>query len=403
MPVLNRVAEYGDELVAWRRDLHAHPELAYEEHRTAAFVAEKLRSFGVDEVHTGIGGTGVVGVLRAGRGERSIALRADMDALPIGEETGLPWASRHAGRMHACGHDGHTTMLLGAARYLAETRRFDGTVYLIFQPAEEGLAGAKAMLDDGLLERFPAERVFGMHNWPWLEAGRFAVHEGPVMAASDEFRIRLRGKGCHAAMPHLGRDPIVAGAALVQALQTLVSREADPLEALVVSVTCFNAGDAYNVIPETADLVGTVRCFRPELRDRTEERLEAVTAAIAEAHGISAEVTYRRGYPATTNAPEEARLCAEVAAEIAGAERVVRDPPPSMGAEDFAFMLERRPGAYVWLGQGGAEEGRLLHSPHYDFNDEVLPHGVSFWVRLTERLLPADGGKGTESTHSPAS
>ncbi len=389
MPVLNRVAEYGDELVAWRRDLHAHPELAYEEHRTAAFVAEKLRSFGVDEVHTGIGGTGVVGVLRAGRGERSIALRADMDALPIGEETGLPWASRHAGRMHACGHDGHTTMLLGAARYLAETRRFDGTVYLIFQPAEEGLAGAKAMLDDGLLERFPAERVFGMHNWPWLEAGRFAVHEGPVMAASDEFRIRLRGKGCHAAMPHLGRDPIVAGAALVQALQTLVSREADPLEALVVSVTCFNAGDAYNVIPETADLVGTVRCFRPELRDRTEERLEAVTAAIAEAHGISAEVTYRRGYPATTNAPEEARLCAEVAAEIAGAERVVRDPPPSMGAEDFAFMLERRPGAYVWLGQGGADEGRLLHSPHYDFNDEVLPHGVSFWVRLTERLLPA--------------
>ncbi|HFA59273.1 MAG TPA: amidohydrolase, partial [Rhodospirillales bacterium] len=347
MPVLNRVAEYGEELVAWRRDLHAHPELAYEEHRTAAFVAEKLRAFGVDEVHTGIGGTGVVGVLRAGRSERSIALRADMDALPIAEETGLPWASRNRGTMHACGHDGHTTMLLGAARYLAETRRFDGTVYLIFQPAEEGLAGAKAMLDDGLLDRFPAERVFGMHNWPWLEPGRFAVHEGPVMAASDEFRIRLVGRGCHAAMPHLGRDPIVAGAALVQALQTLVSREADPLEALVVSVTCFNAGDAYNVIPETADLVGTVRCFRPELRDRTEERLEAVTAAIAEAHGISAEVTYRRGYPATTNAREEAWLCAEVAAEIAGAERVVRDPPPSMGAEDFAFMLERRPGAYV--------------------------------------------------------
>ncbi len=389
MPVLNRVAEYGDELVAWRRDLHAHPELAYEEHRTAAFVAEKLRAFGVDEVHTGIGGTGVVGVLRAGRGDRSIALRADMDALPINEETGLPWASRHAGRMHACGHDGHTTMLLGAARYLAETRRFDGTVYLIFQPAEEGLSGAKAMLDDGLLERFPAQRVFGMHNWPWLEAGRFGVHEGPVMAASDEFRIRLRGKGCHAAMPHLGRDPVVAGAALVQALQGLVSRETDPLEALVVSVTCFNAGDAYNVIPETADLVGTVRCFRPELRDRTEERLKAVTAGIAEAHGIAAEITYRRGYPATTNAAEEARLCAEVAAEIAGGDAVVRDPPPSMGAEDFAFVLERRPGAYVWLGQGGAEEGRILHSPHYDFNDEILPHGVSYWARLVERLLPA--------------
>ncbi len=392
MPVLNRVAEYGEELVAWRRDLHAHPELAYEERRTAAFVAEKLRAFGVDEVHTGIGGTGVVGVLRAGGGGRAIALRADMDALPIREETGVAWASRNAGTMHACGHDGHTTMLLGAARYLAETRRFDGTVYFVFQPAEEGLSGAKAMLEDGLLERFPADRVFGMHNWPWLEPGVFAVHAGPAMAASDEFRIRLEGQGCHAAMPHLGRDPVIAGCALVQALQSLVARETDPLEALVLSVTCFNAGDAYNVVPQTAELVGTVRSFRADLRDRAEARVRALGEGIAAAFGIAIEVDYRRGYPATVNTAGEAELCAAVAAEIAGEEAVRRNEPPSMGSEDFAFMLERRPGAYVWLGQGGAAEGRILHSPFYDFNDEILPHGVSYWVRLVERLLPAAAG-----------
>ncbi len=391
MPVLNRINEFHDELVAWRRDLHAHPELAYEERRTAAFVAGKLRAFGVDEVHEGIGGTGVVGVVRAGGSGRSIALRADMDALPISEETGLPWASKTPGRMHACGHDGHTTMLLGAARYLAETRRFDGTVYLIFQPAEEGLAGAKAMLEDGLLDRFPFERVFGLHNWPWTEPGRFGVHGGAVMAASDEFRIRIEGRGCHAAMPHLGRDPILAGSALVQALQSLVARETDPLEALVVSVTCFNAGDAYNVIPRTAELVGTVRCFRPDLRERAEERLRVVARNVAAAFGVEADIAYRRGYPATVNDPELAAVCAEVAAEIVGEEGILRDPPPSMGAEDFAFMLEQRPGAYLWLGQGGAEEGRLLHSPFYDFNDEVLPHGVSYWARLVERLLPAGG------------
>ncbi len=391
MPVLNRVAEYGEELVAWRRDLHAHPELAYEERRTAAFVAERLRSFGVDEVHTGIGGTGVVGVLRAGSGQGSIALRADMDALPIQEETGAAWASRNAGKMHACGHDGHTTMLLGAARYLAETRRFDGTVYLIFQPAEEGLSGAKAMLEDGLLERFPADRVFGMHNWPWLEPGVFAVHCGPAMAASDEFRIRLEGQGCHAAMPHLGRDPIIAGCALVQALQSLVARETDPLEALVLSVTCFHAGDAYNVVPQTAELVGTVRTFRADLRDRAEARVREITRGVAATFGIAIEVDYRRGYPATVNTAGEAELCAAVAAEIAGEEAVRRNEPPSMGSEDFAFMLERRPGAYVWLGQGGAAEGRILHSPFYDFNDEILPHGVSYWARLVERLLPAAG------------
>ncbi len=391
MPVLNRVAEYVEELVAWRRDLHAHPELAYEERRTAAFVAERLRSFGVDEVHTGIGGTGVVGVLRAGSGRGSIALRADMDALPIQEETGVAWASRNAGKMHACGHDGHTTMLLGAARYLAETRRFDGTVYLIFQPAEEGLSGARAMLEDGLFERFPADRVFGMHNWPWLEPGVFAVHDGAAMAASDEFRIRLEGRGCHAAMPHLGRDPIIAGCALVQALQSLVARETDPLEALVLSVTCFHAGDAYNVVPQTAELVGTVRTFRADLRDRAEARLREIARGVGASFGLAIEVDYRRGYPATVNTSGEAERCAAVAAEIAGEEAVRRDERPSMGSEDFAFMLERRPGAYVWLGQGGAAEGRILHSPFYDFNDEILPHGVSYWARLVERLLPAAG------------
>ncbi len=402
MAVINRVAEFADELVAWRRDLHAHPELAYEEKRTAAFVAEKLRAFGVDEVHEGIGGTGVVGVIRAGGGRRSIALRADMDALPIVEETGLPWASKNPGKMHACGHDGHTTMLLGAARYLAETRRFDGTVFLVFQPAEEGLAGARAMLEDGLFERFPVDQVYGLHNWPWLEPGRFVVHEGPVMAASDEFRIRIEGRGCHAAMPHLGRDPVIAGCALVQAFQSLVSRETDPLDSLVVSVTCFNAGDAYNVIPQTAELVGTVRCFRADLRDRTEARMETMVRAIAEAHGVEAELRYRRGYPATVNDPEKAARCAEVAAEIVGEDSVLRDLPPSMGAEDFAFMLERRPGAYVWLAQGGAEEGRLLHSPFYDFNDEVLPYGVSYWVRLVERMLPAGAGE-AETGHRSTS
>ncbi len=394
MPIVNRVGEFQPDLVAWRRDLHAHPELAYEEKRTAAFVADRLREFGVDEVHTGIGGTGVVGVLRAGGSTaRSIALRADMDALPIEEASGRPWQSTVKGRMHACGHDGHTTMLLGAARYLAETRKFDGTVYFIFQPAEEGRAGARAMIEDGLFERFPADQVFGMHNWPWLEPGQFAVHSGPAMAASDEIHFIVEGRGCHAAMPHMGRDPVVAAAALVQACQTLVSRETDPLESLVVSITRMHGGDAYNVVPERVELLGTARSFHQRMRERTERRLAEIARGIGEAHGVSISSSYRYGYPPTVNHPGPAQRCAEVAAEIAGEQGVVRDPPPCMGAEDFAYMLEKRPGAYVWLGQGGAEEGRILHSPHYDFNDEVLPHGVSYWVRLVERLLPAPAAR----------
>ena len=388
MPIINRIAELQDEIVAWRRHLHERPELGFEEHETAAFVAEKLRSFGVDEVHTGIGRTGVVGVLRAGRSERRIGLRADMDALPIQEETGLPWASKVPGRMHACGHDGHTAMLLGAARYLAETRNFDGTVYLIFQPGEEGFGGGREMVRDGLLDRFPAERLFGLHNWPLAPAGSFAMCKGPAMAASDEFTIVMRGTGCHAAMPHLGRDPVVAAALLVQALQPVVAREVDPLDNGVVSVTRIAGGHAYNIVPERVELWGTVRTFREETRQRLIRRVREVAEGIALAQGLAAEVRILEGYPATINSPHEAALGADAAAEIVGEAKVDRDPAPCMGSEDFAFMLKERPGSYIWMGTGRGEGDHPLHSPYFDFNDEALALGVSYWARLAERLLP---------------
>jgi amidohydrolase len=391
MAIINRIGEFQGDLQAWRRDLHAHPEIAFEERRTAEVVARRLRSFGVDEVHTGIARTGVVGVLRAGSGERAIGLRADMDALPIEEDTGAPYTSTLPGKMHACGHDGHTTMLLGAARYLAETRNFDGTVYLIFQPAEEGAGGGRAMVEEGLLERFPAERVFGLHNWPGLPLGTFAMCKGPAMAAADTFEIRLRGQGCHAAMPHLGRDPVTAAAQLVQALQTFVAREVDPVEQIVVSVCRLRAGDTHNVIPETAELWGTVRVFKTELRDLAERRLGEIAAGIAGAMGIEAATTYRRGYPPTVNNEIEAALGADAAAEIVGEANVFRDPPPCMGAEDFAFMLERCPGAYIWMGAGREGANPTLHSPRFDFNDEALTIGASWWARLAERLLPREG------------
>jgi hippurate hydrolase len=389
MAVINRIAEWQEELTAWRRDLHAHPELAFEEVRTAAFVAEKLRAFGVDEVHTGIAGTGVVGVLRSGGGSRSVALRCDMDALPIAERTGAAHASRIPGKMHACGHDGHTTMLLGAARYLAETRRFDGTVYLIFQPAEEGRGGSKRMIEEGLFERFPADAVYGLHNWPSLPVGAFAMSPGPAMAAADQITIRLTGRGCHAAMPHLGRDPIVGAALVIQALNALVGREVDPVDQALVSITKVAAGDTFNVVPEEAVLLGTVRTFRAATRDRLESRIGEVVAGIATATGLAEEVHYHRGYPPTINHAREAAIGAEVAAEIAGEAQVDRAAPPSMGAEDFAFMLEERPGAYIRMGNGSDADGRVLHSPHYDFNDAALPFGISYWVRLAERCLPA--------------
>lgn len=390
MPVINRIAEWQHELTAWRRQLHSHPELAFEEVATAALVAERLRAFGVDEVHTGIARTGVVGVLRAGGGTGSIGLRADMDALPIAERTGLPWASAVPGRMHACGHDGHTTMLLGAARYLAETRRFSGTVYLIFQPAEEGAGGGRRMIEEGLFERFPAERVFGLHNWPSLPLGSFAMCPGPAMAAADQFAVEITGVGGHAAMPHLGRDPIVAASLMIQAFASIVAREVDPVDQAVISVTRVHGGDAYNVIPEQVTMHGTARSFRPATQDLLERRMGEVVAGIAAAQGLDARLDYRRGYPPTVNHAREAAIAADAAAEIVGEARVDRAPAPCMGAEDFAFMLERRPGSYIWMGNGGGEAGRNLHNPHYDFNDEALPLGVSWWVRLVERSLPAE-------------
>lgn len=380
-----------EEMTVWRRDLHAHPETAFEERRTSAFVARKLKEFGVDEVHTGIAKTGVVGVLRAGKeiaGEpRAIGLRADMDALPIEERNDAPHRSRQPGKMHACGHDGHTTMLLGAASYLARTRNFEGTLYLIFQPAEENEGGGRVMVEEGLFERFPMKAVYGMHNWPGLRAGRIALREGPLLAAFDLFEIGVLGKGTHAAMPHLGTDPIVAAAQIVQALQTIPSRSLDPLDSAIVSVTQFHAGETWNVIPERAVLRGTCRAFRPEVRELIEARLRRIVESVCEACGARADVRYERRYPATVNSKAETALAAKAAEAVVGAENLDVDATPSMGAEDFAFMLEAKPGCYVLLGNGPNEGGRTLHSPHYEFNDEILPVGASYWVRLVERTL----------------
>jgi hippurate hydrolase len=389
MAIINRIADFHEDMTAWRRDFHAHPELGFEETRTSGIVAEKLRAFGVDEVHTGLAGTGVVGVLRAGSGAETIGLRADMDALPIQETTGAPHASTAPGKMHACGHDGHTTMLLGAARYLAETRNFDGTVYLIFQPAEEGEGGGRVMVEQGLFEKFPMRHVYGMHNWPGRPVGNFALRPGPIMAATDQFVITLNGKGGHAAAPHFCRDPLVAAAHVVTALQTVISRSADPVDHGVLSVTQIHGGDAFNVIPETAKLAGTARSFTPAMRDLLQQRLGEIAKHVATAHQIEAEVDYRRGYPPTVNSDFETDLAADVAAEVAGEDKVDRATPPVMGGEDFAYMLEKKPGSYIFIGNGGDENTPMLHNPGYDFNDETLPHGASYWARLVERLLPA--------------
>ncbi|MDX5445665.1 MAG: M20 family metallopeptidase [Zoogloeaceae bacterium] len=371
-----------------RRDIHAHPELAYAEHRTAELVAGHLESLGI-ETHRGIGGTGVVGVVRCGQGSRAIGLRADMDALPMQERNEFAHRSRHEGRMHACGHDGHTAMLLAAAEALVRHGGFDGIVYLIFQPAEEGEAGARAMIEDGLFERFPMESVFGMHNWPGMEAGSFAVHTGPVMASADRFDIEVLGVGAHAAMPHLGVDPVVAASALVQSFQSIASRTVDPLDAVVVSTTIFQAGEAYNVIPDRVRLSGTVRSFNPEVRATAERRMREICAGIAAAHGVRIEFAFHQGYPATVNSAAEARICAEVAAGLVGSERVLTDARPSRGAEDFAYFLCEKPGCYVWIGNGPGEGGCLLHNPGYDFNDELIPVGSAYWLELARRLLSA--------------
>ncbi len=376
-----------DEIAEWRRRLHQQPELGFDVFRTAEFVAEKLREFGVDEIATGIGRTGVVGLIRGRKGERgTVGLRADMDALPIQEITGKPWQSQNPGKMHACGHDGHTAMLLGAAKYLAETRNFAGSVAVIFQPAEEGGGGGNEMVKDGMMERFGIERVFGMHNMPGLPVGAFALRPGPIMAATAEFTIKVKGRGGHAAMPHATIDPIVIGSQLVGAFQAIVSRSADPVEALVVTVTKFHAGDAYNVIPETAEIAGTVRTLRKEMGALAQKRMREICAGIAAANNAEIVVHYDANYPVTVNDPEAAAFAGDVAALVAGEANVMRAAPPVMGGEDFSYMLEARPGAFIFVGNG---DSASLHHPAYDFNDEVLAHGVSYWVRLAETALAA--------------
>ena len=385
------VRRFHPDLVAIRRDLHAHPELGFEEVRTAGVVAQALRRLGI-ETHTGIGKTGVVGVLR-GRvcdSGRSIGLRADMDALPMREENEFEYRSTESGRMHGCGHDGHTTMLLGAARYLAATRHFNGTVNLIFQPGEEGFAGARAMIEDGLFERFPCDSVFAMHNWPSLPAGTIGLNGGAMMAAADRFEITIAGRGGHGAHPYLTIDPVLVAAHLITAAQGIVSRNVPPLESAVLSICAMQAGDlnAMSVIPREARLVGTVRSFKPAVQDLVERRLGELAHGVAAAFGATAHINYRRLYPATINHPEEAAFAARVATELVGAEHVVTDIEPSMGAEDFSFMLERRPGAYLRLGQGGAESGCFLHNTRYDFNDAVIPLGSGLLAALALRALP---------------
>ena len=388
MPVVNRIAAMHNEIAGWRHDLHAHPELLYEVHRTAASVAEKLKAFGCDEVVSGLGKTGVVGVIRGRKGgaaKRTIALRADMDALPIEEATDVPYKSTVPGKMHACGHDGHTAMLLGASKYLAETRNFSGTAVVIFQPAEEGGAGAKAMLDDGLLERFGIEEVFGMHNFPGLPVGHFAIRRGPLMAAADRLYIDIEGRGGHAAKPHHAVDPILVGAQLINQLQSIVSRNVDPLDAAVVSICMFQAGHTDNVIPQTAHLCGTARSLTPEVQDLVERRIREIVDGTARLYGAKASLTYRRDYPVTRNHERQTAFAANIAAEIAGQERVDVETPPIMGAEDFSFMLNARPGALIFVGNG---DSAGLHHPAYDFNDEIIPIGASYWARLVETALP---------------
>lgn len=386
MPIINRIADYAGELTEWRRHIHQNPELGFEEFGTSDFVAEKLAAMGVT-VHRGLAGTGVVGSLTAGSGQGpAIGLRADMDALPILERGAHAHRSINTGKMHACGHDGHTTMLLGAAKYLAETGNFDGTVHFIFQPAEEGKGGGKKMIEDGLFRVFPVEEVYGMHNMPGMEIGSFAVAPGPMMAARDNFEIRVQGRGCHAAMPHQGVDPIVVGANIVMALQTITSRNLDPQEALVISVTQFHAGnEAFNVIPDEIMLRGTCRVFSGDIQQSLPERISRIIDGVAATYGAAAELTYHKGYPATINAIAPSDFCAEVAGEIAGSvEGVNRAPLPSMGAEDFSYMLQEKPGCYIWAGNG---QSAGLHHPEYDFNDELLTVGASYWARLVERRL----------------
>jgi hippurate hydrolase len=395
MKLVEPIVGWQADIAAIRRDIHAHPELAYQENRTADIVAGQLEGWGV-ETHRGLGVTGVVGVIR-GKSDngRALGLRADMDALPMQERNTFAHASKHEGKMHACGHDGHTAMLLAAVRYLAEHRDFDGTVYAIFQPAEEGFVGARKMIEDGLFTRFPMQAVFGMHNWPGMPVGTFGVVNGPVMASSNYFRITVTGKGAHAAMPHLGHDPIAAVVQMAQAFQTIVTRNLDPLDPVALSITQIHAGSADNVIPESAKLHGTLRTFSDEALALVRGRLEAITQNICQAMGCQAEFSFDHKYPPTINHPRETEFSAAVLSDIVGADHVDRAISPSLGGEDFALMLKERPGCYIWIGNGqgdhrlpGHGEGPcMLHNASYDFNDELIPLGASYWVELARRWL----------------
>ncbi len=392
MGALERIREFHPEIAAWRQDIHAHPEIGFEEARTAALVARQLEAFGV-EVHRGVGRTGVVGVLRNGaRADvpgRRLGLRADMDALPIAEANAFAHRSRHQGRMHACGHDGHTAMLLGAARYLAQTRNFDGTVHFIFQPAEEGLGGALAMLEDGLFERFPCDAIFGMHNRPKLPLGKFAVRSGPMMAGGAFFDIDIVGLGSHGARPEAGVDPVMVAVQIASALQTIVSRNVRPVDTAVLSITQIHAGDAYNVIPQTARLSGTARAFSTKVMDLIGANLKRTAEGVAQAMGARASVDFRVNFAPVINDPEQAEFAAAVCSEIVGSENVVRDPALIMASEDFSFMLEKVPGCYLNIGNGDGEGACEVHNPSYDFNDEALPLGSAFFARAVERRLGA--------------
>jgi hippurate hydrolase len=388
---VDHIRKFHADLRAIRRDIHAHPELAFQESRTSQIVADRLSGWGI-EVHRGLARTGVVGVVKGRKSAsgRAVGLRADMDCLPMHETSDIPHKSTHAGRMHACGHDGHTTMLLGAARYLAETRGFDGTAYLIFQPAEEGGGGGKVMVDEGLFDRFPANEIYAVHNWPGLPPGQMAVRPGPVMAATDEIVITVRGKGGHAAIPNLTVDPVVATAQVISALQTISSRNVSPLDSIVVTVASMETSqtNVFNVIPDFVKLIGTVRSFRPETRDLAERRIREIVAGVTQAMGARADLEYKRGYPSTINSERESIFAAKVGEMVFGKGNVFTNAEPTMGGEDFSFMLQARPGAYVFLGQGGGPNNCFLHNPGYDFNDDVIPLGAGFLAALVEESLP---------------
>jgi len=387
MPIASRIAEMKAEVAAWRRDIHQHPEIQFDVQRTASSVAEKLKAFGCDEVVTGIGKTGVVGVIHGkGSGQRKvIGLRADMDALPMDEQTNLPYRSTNPGKMHACGHDGHTAMLLGGAKYLSETRNFSGTAVVIFQPAEEGGGGGREMVKEGLMERFGIEEVYGMHNMPGIPPGHFAIRPGPLLAAADRIVIEIEGLGSHAAKPHLGVDPVVVGAQIVSQVQTIVSRNVDPVKSGLISICQFHAGSADNVIPQTATLRGTARSLLPEVRDTLEHRLRDIVEGTAKTYGARATLTYGRNYPVTKNHERQTAFAAAVASDVVGKEAVDPNTPPVMGGEDFSFMLEARPGAFIFIGNGDTAG---LHHPAYDFNDDAIPTGIAFWARLVETAMP---------------